>query len=244
MQPGGYGLTSADGQAQPSRPAVARAGCVAFPVRSGLVPPLAEGFVVRHETVPGLETALVPGAAVALVSGQEAAGGAPGWLGPCGKTQLAAYLAVSLWRSRSVDALAWIAAHSRVSVLSGYAQAAAKLGLDYGGDAEAVAARVVAWLGGTSRPWLIVLDDLREAADLDGLWPEGAAGRVLITAADAAPVSGRRGVQVHAVPTFSTREALSYLSGRLTMDPDQRGGAIDLAADLDCDPAALPRPPP
>ena len=96
MQPGGYGLTSAGGQAQSSEPAVARAGRVAFPARSGLVPPLAEGFIVRPETVPGLETALVPGAAVALVSGQEAAGGAPGWLGPCGKTQLAAYLAVSV----------------------------------------------------------------------------------------------------------------------------------------------------
>jgi tetratricopeptide (TPR) repeat protein len=62
---------------------------------------------------------------------------------------------------------------------------------------------------------------------------------VLITAADAAAVPGQRGVQVHAVPAFSTREALSYLSGRLTTDPDQRGGAIDLAADLGCDPAAL-----
>ena len=41
------------------------------------------------------------------------------------------------------------------------------------------------------------------------------------------------------VPAFSTREALTYLSGRLTTDPDQRSGAIDLAADLGCDPAAL-----
>ena len=55
-----------------------------------------------------------------------------------------------LWRARSVDVLAWVAAHSRASVLAGYGQAAAKLGLDYGGDADAVAARVMAWLGGTS----------------------------------------------------------------------------------------------
>ena len=39
---------------------------------------------------------------------------------------------------------------SRASVLSGYAQAAAELGLDHGGDAEAVAARFLAWLDGTS----------------------------------------------------------------------------------------------
>ena len=86
--------------------------------------------------------------------------------------------------------LAWVAAHSRASVLAGYGQAAAKLGLDYGGDAEAAAARVLAWLAGTSRPWLVVFDDLRDAADLDGLWPQGPAGQVLITAADPAVVPG------------------------------------------------------
>ena len=130
-------------------------------------------------------------------------------------------------------------ATSRASILSGYAQAAAELGLDHGRDAEAVAARFLAWLGGTSRPWLVVLDDLRDAADLDGLWPAGPAGRVLITAADAAAVPGEHGVLVCAVPAFSIREALNYLSGRLTTDPDQRSGAIDLAAELGCDPAAL-----
>jgi hypothetical protein len=36
----------------------------------------------------------------------------------------------------------------------------------------------------------VVLDDLRDAADLDGLWPQGPAGQVLITAADAAAVPG------------------------------------------------------
>ena len=130
-------------------------------------------------------------------------------------------------------------AGSRASVLSGYRQAAAELGLDHGGDAEAVAARFLAWLDGTSRPWLVVLDDLRDAADLDGLWPAGPAGRVLVTAADAATVPGEHRVLVSAVPGFSTREALNYLSGRLTTDPDQRSGAIDLADELGCDPAAL-----
>ena len=40
-------------------------------------------------------------------------------------------------------------------------------------------------------------------------------------------------------PAFSTREALNYLSGRLTTDPDQRSGAIDLAGELGGEPAAL-----
>ena len=85
----------------------------------------------------------------------------------------------------------------------------------------------------------MVLDDLRDAADLDGLWPAGPAGRVLITAADAAAVPGEPRVRVLAVPAFSTREALGYLSGRLTTDPDQRSGAIDLAGELGGEPAAL-----
>ena len=47
------------------------------------------------------------------------------------------------------------------------------------------------------------------------------------------------GSLVCAVPAFSIREALNYLSGRLTTDPDQRSGAIDLVTELGCDPAAL-----
>ena len=38
---------------------------------------------------------------------------------------------------------------------------------------------------------------------------------------------------------FSSREALSYLIGRLTADTDQRLGAIDLVEDLGCEPLAL-----
>ena len=130
--------------------------------------------------MPGLEAALVPGAAVALVPGQEAAGCGRDWPGACGKTQLASHLAGSLQRSRTVDLPAWVTATSRASVLSGYVRAAAEIGLDHGGDAESVAARFAAWLDGTAGPWLVVLDDLCSAADLDGLWPAGAAGRLLI----------------------------------------------------------------
>ena len=74
MHTGSYGLTPADGEAQSARPADDRVRGVAWPVRSGLVPPLAEGFIARPETVPRPEAALVPGAAVALIPGQAAAG--------------------------------------------------------------------------------------------------------------------------------------------------------------------------
>jgi tetratricopeptide (TPR) repeat protein len=144
-----------------------------------------------------------------------------------------------MWQSGDLDLLAWLNASNRASVLSGFVEAAAATASEHMADAESVAGSFVEWLGETSRSWLIVLDDLRDAADLDGLWPAGAAGRVLITAADPGTVSGRRLVRTLPVPEFSTREALSYLMGRLTADPDQRLGAIDLVVDLGCEPPAL-----
>src|SRR5436309_295499 len=181
---GGYGLTPAEGGPQPAGPASTRMHHAGWPVRSGAVPPADEGLITRPDMVPGLDAVLVPGAVVALVPGQDAAGRARDWPGSSGKTQLACYLAGSLGRSRSVDLLAWVAATSRTAVLSGYVQAATELGLDHGGDAESVAARFLAWLAGTGRPWLVVLDDLRNTADMDGLWPTGPVGRLLITTAD------------------------------------------------------------
>jgi tetratricopeptide (TPR) repeat protein len=222
---------------------------VIWPVRSGTVPSLADGFTARPETAPGLAAALVPGAAVALVPAREApqagdaeqAGeaGSTDWLRSCGKTQLAAYAAESMWRSGDVELLAWLDASSRASVLSGFVEAAAATVSDHVADAESVAGSFVEWLGETSRSWLIVLDDLHDAADVEGLWPAGPAGRVLITTADPGTVSGRHPVRTLPVPEFSTREALSYLMGRLTADPDQRLGAIDLVVDLGCEPPAL-----
>ena len=122
--------------------------------------------------------ALVPGSAVVLVPGRGGGAGSRDWLGSCGKTQLAAFFAESLWRSREVDLLVWVDATSRASVLAGYAEAAeAALGTDPSADAEAIAGRLVNWLGETRRRWLVVLDDLTGAADLTGLWPAGRPAR-------------------------------------------------------------------
>src|SRR3984885_15903265 len=218
---------------------VGQAPAVVWPVRSGAVPSLADGFSARPETAPALGSGLVPGAGVALVAGQNAPAGSPDWAGTCGKTQLAAFFTESLWRSRGIDLLLWVSATSRAAALSAYAEAAAASGSDHVGDAEAVAARFVGWLGQTSRPWLVVLDDLADPADMEGLWPESSVGRVLVTTANPAAVSGDHRVPALPVRAFSTREALSYLMGRLTADPDQRIGAIDLVADLGCEPPAL-----
>jgi hypothetical protein len=233
---GSYGLMSADGSGQPAGPA--RGQAPAWPVWSGSVPPLADGFTARPDTVPDLETVLVPGAAVALVPDQVPAS-ARDWRSSSGKTQLARYVAESLWRSPGVDVLAWVVASSRASLLSGFAQAATATGGSVAGDAESVAARFVGWLSSTTRPWLVVLDDLRNAADLQGLWPAGPTGRLLITAASPEAVSGEHRALALPVPAFSTREAMTYLSGRLSNDPDQRSGAIDLVGDLGREPIAL-----
>ena len=208
--------------------------------RVGEVPPLAEGFTDRPDTARGIVDALGPGSAVALVPGSAFAEGPQNWLGACGKTQIAVIIAESLWRSAAIDALIWITAASRASVLSGFVQAsAAATGLEPTGSAESIAARFVGWLEETSQPWLLVLDDLSQPEDLDGLWPEGLAGRVLITSAHSTIAAGRRGTQVIPVGFFSVREALNCLTERLSVNPAQRHGAIDLIEALGREPLAL-----
>ena len=220
-------------------PAGSRDGGGAWPVRSGAVPPLADGFIARPESVPALADDLVPGATVVLVPGWVGTKASRDWLGSCGKTQLAVSFAESLWQSRRVDLLVWLVATSRASVLSGYVEAAvAAMGADPAADAESVAARFASWLGKTSRPWLMVLGDLSDAADLEGLWPAGPAGRVLITT-NSVTVSREHRARVLPVGPFTSGEALTYLMGRLTAGPDQHNGEMDLAQALGCEPLAL-----
>ena len=204
------------------------------------MPALADGFSSRPETAPGAGATLIPGSVVVLVPGRPGADGAHDWPASCGKTQIAAHLAETLWHSRGVDLLAWVTASSRASVLAGYVEAAATaLGAEPAGDAESVAARFASWLAETGRSWLVVLDDLTDPADLEGLWPGGPAGRVLITTPNLSALPAESLASPLPVGAFSPRESLAYLMGRLTADPDQRLGAIDLVKDLNCEPLAL-----
>ncbi len=205
-----------------------------LPARTGAVPALANGFITRPETAPDLPAALVPGAVVALVNA-----GPPQRAGSCGKTQLAAFCAEAFWRSGRVGLLAWVQASNRASLLAGYAQTATAVGIDPTGPAEHVAARFTGWLAETAQPWLLVVDDLRDQADLDGLRPAGPAGTVIITAREEGTVAGAPRVRVVPVGAFSPREAMKYLMGRLSDDTDQRHGAIGLAGELHYDPCAL-----
>jgi tetratricopeptide (TPR) repeat protein len=220
-------------------------GQVVWPVKSGMLPPLTAGFVARPESAPGLGQVLKPGAAVALTPARSARAavqpGSPDWAGSVGKTQLAVYFAQTLWQACDIELLVWVNASSRVSILSAYAAAAAAaLGVDpVGGDGEAVAARFVSWLSDTSREWLVVLDDLSAAQDVDGLWPAGPAGRTLVTTTEPSASLGREHLEAFPVSGLSRREALSFLLGRLTEDRGQRTGAIDLVDILAGEPMAL-----
>jgi tetratricopeptide (TPR) repeat protein len=208
--------------------------------RIGEVPPLAEGFTDRPDTAAGLADVLVPGAAVALVPNPAVAESLPNWPGACGKTQIAVLIAESMWRSRVIDGLVWISVANRAAVVSGFVQASvAATGLEPTGTADSVAVRFAGWLGETRQPWLVVLDDLPEAVDLSGLWPDGPAGRLLITSPRPAPAVGRPGTRVIPVGFFSTREALHGLTERLSANPVQRQGAIDLVETLGREPLAL-----
>jgi hypothetical protein len=203
-----------------------------YPIRCGPVPPLADGFTDRAESVPGLAAALAARSLVVLTPPK--AGDLPR-----GKTQLAVRAAESMGQAGQVDVLIWVTAADRASVLAGYAEAAAAVGVTVPGDAEATAGRLVRWLARTSRRWMVVLDDLRDPTDMDGLWPGGLAGTVLVTTRNPAIADGLAGAVIVPVGVFSRREALSYLVACLRADPDQRLGAIDLADDLGYEPLAL-----
>jgi tetratricopeptide (TPR) repeat protein len=215
-----------------------------WPVRSGTVPAIADGYIDRIETAPDLAAALRPGAMIALVSDraadpeQTASSTARDWLRSSGKTQIAVAAAESLWHSGELDLMVWIDASSRASVLSGYAAATALVtGRGQATSCESTAVQFLSWLAETSHPWLIVLDDLTDEADLGGLCPAGPVGRTLVTCADAAAVP--RGMRVMPIGAFNSREALSYLTERLSANRGQRLGAIDLVHAMGVEPAAL-----
>jgi tetratricopeptide (TPR) repeat protein len=208
--------------------------------RVGQVPALAPGFSDRLDSARGVSDALIPGSALALVPGSVFAEGKQNWLGACGKTQIAAMLAETLWRFGTVDVLIWVSATSRSAVLSAYVQAwAAATGFEPAGTAESVAVRLVSWLAETRCRWLVVLDDVSDSGQLDGLWPEGPAGRLLITTTRSSVAVGTPGVRVFPVGFFSVREALGCLNERLSVNPAQRQGAIDLIEALGREPLAL-----
>jgi tetratricopeptide (TPR) repeat protein len=211
----------------------------AWPALSGLMPPLVDPYVPRQETGLGLAVTLLPGESTVLAPAADAAGQPLGPLGGTGKTQLAAGIAHTAWDQRVVDLLVWATASGRDAVIGSYAHALQDIGLPPAERPERAAAHFLSWLAETDRPWLVVLDDLTDPEVLEGLWPQGPAGRVLITTSQADTALRAHNPRIVEVGAFTAREALAYFSTKLHADPDQWIGALDLAGDLGFLPLAV-----
>jgi len=217
---------------------------------SGLIPASADCFTPRPHTGPGALSGLPEGRCLVL-TGPSRPGETVGDLaGGTGKTQLAAQQARTWLAETPGGTLIWLDAGSRDALLSGYGQAAAAARAgDWpmtipadtvtAGSAELTAGRFLAGLAEASGPWLVVMDGLADPADAEGLWPAGPAGRLLVTAEPGVTVPDAVHPAVSTVGPFSSHEGLTYLMARLSTDPDQRLGAVDLAEELGCDPLAL-----
>ena len=212
---------------------------------SGIIPPLADAYFQRLETGIDLKSGLFPGETVVLVHGGDSDAVSVA-MGGTGKTQLAVEFTQALRNARAVDVLIWVTASSRDTICAGFARAAGAVGAGAPeADARDAAVRFTAWLARTERPWALILDDLADLADLDGLWPAGPNGQIVITTRLPATAFGvgahaaASGLRIAPVGRFSRREALSYLSSRLTEYTDQRVEALDLAEDLEGLPIGL-----
>lgn len=209
------------------------------PLLSGRVPPLAELYYPRPRI--GLDvTGLRPGQTVVLVHDEQT--GTPAAQGGTGKTQLAVEFAHALWNARAVEVLVWVTAASREAILTGFTSAAISVGAcDPDEVAEVAAARFIAWLARTRRPWALIIDDLADAADLENMWPSGPSGQVVITTRLPGAALNTAAADLSIVPVggFSPREALAYLSSKLTDYVDQRIEALDLCEDLGGLPLAI-----
>ncbi|MDX3697723.1 tetratricopeptide repeat protein [Streptomyces europaeiscabiei] len=177
---------------------------LSWPHVVGVPPPQAAAFQDRAATQQ-LERADTDGYATVL-SG----------MGGVGKTQLAADHARTLLQAGQLDLLVWITAATRTAIVAAYAQAAEEvLGADPT-DSERAAREFQSWLipkpGTGQRRWLIVLDDLADPADLQGLWPpDSSYGHTLVTTRRREPTltTGRR--RLVPVDVFTPDEAVVYL---------------------------------
>jgi len=208
------------------------------PVLSGQVPPVVS-WVARQET--GLSFAgLAEKTTTLLVPARDTARGLDG-LGGTGKTSLASALAYECRDSQAAHLVLWVTATGQDAVITSYAQALRDLGEGpYPGEGpEHAADRFLDWLKRTDRPWLVVLDEIADPVAVDGLWPAGPSGRVLVATQYPDAVAAAHSVRAAELGVFSPREALTYLFASVNLDASQRAGALELATELGFSPVAL-----
>jgi hypothetical protein len=132
-----------------------------------------------------------------------------------GKTQLAAATFRRVAET-GTDLRIWVNATSRAGILTAYALAARAVragGLSLGtANPVQEAGSFLSWLATTTRTWLVVLDDVADPHDLRGLWPDGQAGRILVTTRR---LDIARAGKVVNVKGFSSEDSAAYLRDRL-----------------------------
>jgi tetratricopeptide (TPR) repeat protein len=179
-------------------------------------------FTGRDELLEQLEERLAGGVAAVV-----AAYG----LGGVGKTQLA--LEYAHRHASDYELVWWVAAESRLLASSGLAELAPRLGLPAQTDQAEHVAAVLAELARRDR-WLLIFDNAEDPTDLDGLWPAGGGGRVLVTSRN--PAWGGHAAKLP-IDVLAEQEAVTFLLART--GSSDRQAAKELATELGGLPLAL-----
>jgi tetratricopeptide (TPR) repeat protein len=153
-------------------------------------------------------------------------------LGGVGKSQLAARYVQKC--TDAYDVVAWIRAED--GGVADLARFAAKLGQPVDGLPPGEAAQLALdWLSDSAERWLLVLDNVASAEQLDALRPWSGSGRVLVTSRDRA--LDQFG-PVLTLDVFDEDTATRYLTSRAAR-PAETAAARKLARALGCLPLAL-----
>ncbi|HEY5981765.1 MAG TPA: BTAD domain-containing putative transcriptional regulator [Microlunatus sp.] len=154
-----------------------------------------------------------------------------------GKTQVAA----GVFADSPHQLRCWVSASSPASIIAAYADAADAIQrVDSSRPEKDRARQFLTWLAAAPEPWLVVLDDVVDPADLRGWWPpESRQGQVLVTTQRRVAELAGEGREVFDVGLYSSEESLAYLRQRLRSVSHTAREARLLAMDLGHHPLAL-----
>jgi tetratricopeptide (TPR) repeat protein len=202
-----------------------REGGVAFPGRRPQVfevPPRNRHFTGRGELLAALRKQLAATRAGAVVQA-----GAVHGLGGVGKTQLAVEYAHRY--AADYDLVWWVPAERPATISGRLAQLGRRLGLAELPSLEEQVGVVFDALGQRER-WLLVYDNAQQRTDLEGLWPPGGGGHVLVTSRNPAWGGVATSISVDVLPR---EQAVSLLRERTgSSDHVALGRLAELLGDL------------